>query len=98
MRYERGIKDSECSPSLPYRDELEIGDMVSVTNLQNNDRHTFIVVETGDHYGDNVCDGCDADTSVGCICVRVEGNQFDTQCAARGGCVFKLIDKMLEEL
>lgn len=98
MRYEIAIKDSECSPTLPYMNKLEIGDMVSVTNLQNNDRHTFIVVEREANYGADVCDSCDADTSVGCICVRVEGNQFDTQCATRGGCVFRLIDKILEDL
>ena len=98
MRHEIGLKDSECYPILPYTDRLEMGDMVSVTNLQNNDRHTFIVVWKGDHYADNTCDDCDADTSVWCICVRVEGNQFDTQCAARSGCVFRLIDNILEDL
>lgn len=98
MRYEIALKDSDCSPSLPYMDKLEIGDTVSVTNLQNNDRHTFIVVGRGDHYSDDACDDCDADTSVGCICVPVKGNKFDTQCAARGGCVFRIIDKMLEDL
>lgn len=98
MRYEIALKDSDCSPSLPYMDKLAIGDVVSVTNLQNNARHTFIVVEYVAKYGDDVCDGCDADTSVGCISVQVKGNQYETQCAARGKCVFRLIDNILEDL
>lgn len=97
MKYEITIKDSDCLPMLPGKGKLELGDIVSVTDRKNNTANTFMVVHIGNKEID-ICAECDADMIAGCISVHVEGNRYDSQCAAPVRCVFRSIDKIMENL
>lgn len=97
MKYDIIVKDSECSPMLPGNGKLELGDMVSVTDMKNKTTHTFIVA--GTNYKEvDACTECDADMVVGCISVRKGDSKYDSECAAPITCVFRSIDKIMERL
>ena len=97
MKYEITLKDSECSPMLPGKGKLELGDIVSVTNSKNKTTHTFIVVDI-DHTEVDICEECDVDMVGGCISVRTGDSKYASECAAPGKCVFRSMDKIMENL
>ena len=99
MKYEITVKDNECSPMVPGTCKLESGDIVLVTDRKNKTTHTFIVVEI-DHTGVNadICGECDVNMAGRCIIVRTGANSYDSGCAAPDKCVFRSIDKMMENL
>lgn len=96
MRYEITVEDSGCSPTLPGKDKLEVGDIVSLTTRKNKTTHTFIVVKI-DHKEIDVCGECDIDMAGRCICIN-DRDKYDSSCAAPGRCVFRLLDKIMESL
>lgn len=97
MKYEITQKDSECTPMVPGNSKLEIGDIVSVTNMKNNTTHTFIVVEVDPTVLD-ICVECDSYIVGGCICHCTGDNRYATDCAAFGRSVFRSMDKIMENL